>query len=123
MGRRTWDSLPDRFRPLPGRRNVVITRNERGVPTVPSARRRSTKHCASLEGTEQVFVIGGAEIYASALPRANELVLTEIDRDVEGDVRFPDWDRGAFLEVARKPHIADDGTALAWVTYARGDGQ
>ena len=123
MGRRTWDSLPDRFRPLPGRRNVVITRNDRWHADGAERAASFDEALRLLEGTEQVFVIGGAEIYASALPRANELVLTEIDRDVEGDVRFPDWDRGAFLEVARTPHTTEDGTAFAWVIYARRDVQ
>ena len=119
MGRRTWDSLPDRFRPLPGRRNVVVTRN-------PDWRDEGADRAASLDdalrlldGAEQVFVIGGAEIFAAALPGADALVLTEIDLDVEGDVLFPPWDRGAYEEVAREPHVSEDGTALAFVTYAR----
>ena len=98
MGRRTWDSLPDRFRPLPGRRNIVVTRN-------PGWRADGAERAASLddaldlvEGDERVFVIGGAEIYARH-SRADELVLTEIDLDVEGDTLFPAWDRSAFDEV------------------------
>ena len=119
MGRRTWDSLPGRFRPLPGRRNVVVTRN-------PDWQADGAERAASLEdalrlliGAVQVFVIGGAELYAAALPRADALVLTEIDLDVDGDVLFPRWDRGAFEEVAREPHVSEDGTVLAFVTYAR----
>ena len=80
MGRRTWDSLPDRFRPLPGRRNIVVTRNPdwqaRGRRAGRLARRRRS---GSPAPTERVFVIGGAEIYAAALPLADELLLTEID--------------------------------------------
>ena len=79
MGRRTWDSLPDRFRPLPERRNIVVTRN-------PDWSADGAERAASLEealrlpeGAEQVFVIGGAELYAAALPLADELLLTEID--------------------------------------------
>ena len=64
-------------------------------------------------------MIGGAEIFAAALPRADELVLTEIDLDVEGDTLFPPWDREAFDEVAREDVVAADGTALSFVTYAR----
>jgi dihydrofolate reductase len=119
MGRRTWDSLPDRFRPLPGRRNVVVTRN-------PDWQADGAEHAASLDdalhllgGAAQVFVIGGAEIFAAALPDADELVLTEIDRDVEGDVLFPPWSRDAFEEVTREPLVSEDGTVLAFVTYAR----
>src|SRR4249919_1355202 len=76
MGRRTWDSLPDRFRPLPGRRNIVVTRN-------PDWRADGADRAGSLDealnmvaGTERVFVIGGADLYEAALPRADELVLT-----------------------------------------------
>lgn len=119
MGRRTWDSLPDRFRPLPGRRNVVVTRN-------PNWRAEGAERAASLDealmlvdGDARVFVIGGAEIYAAALPLADELVLTEIDLQVEGDVSFPPWDRDAFTEVERRPSMSRDGTPLAFVTYAR----
>lgn len=119
MGRRTWDSLPDRFRPLPGRRNVVVTRS-------PGWQREGAERAGSLEEalrlvepTEQVFVIGGAEIYAAALPRADELLLTEIDADVEGDALFPAFDRETFAEVEREPLVAADGTQLAFVTYRR----
>jgi len=119
MGRKTWDSLPDRFRPLPGRRNVVVTRN-------PDWREEGAERATSLDdalevvaGAEQVFVVGGAELYEAALPSADELVLTEIDLNVEGDVVFPRWDRAAFDEVAREAHISDGGTMLAFVTYAR----
>ena len=58
-------------------------------------------------------MIGGAELYEAALPRADELVLTEIDLEVEGDVVFPPWDRDAFEEVGREAHVSEDGTALS----------
>ncbi len=120
MGRRTWDSLPERFRPLPGRRNVVVTR--RVDWTADGAERAGSLEDALelLEGTPQVFAIGGAELYAAALPLADELLLTEIDADVEGDTFFPPFERGDFDEVAREPHVSADGTAFAFVTYARG---
>jgi dihydrofolate reductase len=119
MGRRTWESLPDRFRPLPGRRNVVVTRNPewRGAG---AERAGSLREALDLvEGDERVFVIGGAELYASALPLADELVLTEIDADVEGDTFFPAFARSAFEEFTREPHVSADGTAFAFVTYER----
>jgi dihydrofolate reductase len=119
MGRRTWESLPERFRPLPGRRNVVVTRND-------AWRAEGAERAASLEdalrlvaGEAQVFVIGGAELYAEALPRADELVVTEIDAEVEGDVFFPSWDRAEFDEVSREEHVSDDGVAFSFVTYVR----
>jgi dihydrofolate reductase len=119
MGRRTWDSLPERFRPLPGRRNVVVTRNAHW--RAPGAERASSLEHAFrlLAGATQVFVIGGAELYAVALPHADELQLTEIDADFEGDTFFPDWDRAAFDEESREPHVSDTGIPFSFVTYRR----
>ena len=71
------------------------------------------------DGATEVFVIGGAEIFAAALPVADRLVLTEIELDVEGEVRFPDWDRGVFGEVTRDPVVAADGTLLSFASYER----
>ena len=119
MGRRTWDSLPERFRPLPGRRNIVVTRNP-GWSAEGAERAASLDDALRLvEGADEVFVIGGAEIFAAALPVADGLVLTEIALDVEGAVLFPAWDRDAFDEVGREGVVAADGTELAFVTYER----
>jgi dihydrofolate reductase len=121
MGRRTWDSLPARFRPLPGRRNLVLSR-QRGWRADGADRVDSLDAALALaraEGAPQLAVIGGAEVYALALPRAGRLLLTEIDADLEGDVHFPRWPRAAFVETAREPHVAADGTRFAFVTYER----
>jgi dihydrofolate reductase len=119
MGRRTWDSLPKRFRPLPGRRNVVVTRNS-------AWEGEGAKRAGSLEdalrlvhGAERVFVIGGGELYAQALPLADELLLTEIDEDVEGDTWFPSWERAEFDETGREQHLSQDGVEFSVVTYVR----
>ena len=117
MGRRTWESLPDRFRPLPDRRNVVVTRNETWQAEGAERASSTEDALALLANEEHVFVIGGAQIYAAALPHADELVLTEIDADIAGDTFFPDWDRASFVEVAREEHISEDGTSFAFVTY------
>ena len=119
MGRRTWDSLPERFRPLPGRRNVVVTRNAAWSASHAERAGCVEEALALLAGEERVFVIGGATVYAEALPLADELVLTEIDADVEGDTFFPEWDRSAFVEVSREQREAADGTRFAFVTYVR----
>ena len=119
MGRRTWDSLPDRFRPLPGRRNVVVTRNPDWSAEGAERAGSLEEALQLLEDAPQMYVIGGAEIYAAALPLADELVLTEIDLDVEGDTFFPDWDRGEFVEASRESHVSADGTPFAFVTYER----
>jgi dihydrofolate reductase len=119
MGRRTWESLPDRYRPLPGRGNVVVTRNA-GWSAQGADRAASVEDAIRLlDGEPEVFVIGGGEIYGAALPYADELRLTEIDAEIEGDTYFPEWDRTAFREVAREEHVSDDGTPFAFVTYVR----
>jgi dihydrofolate reductase len=119
MGRKTWDSIPDRFRPLPERRNVVVTRNPdwhaEGAERVSSVE----DALELLEDEGHAFVIGGAEIYAAALPLADELLLTEIERDVEGDTFFPDWEREAFEVVSREERVSQDGIPFAFVTYHR----
>ena len=119
MGRRTWDSLPERFRPLPGRRNVVLTRDPDW--RAPGAERASSVEDALrvLDASPRVFVIGGAEIYTAALPLADELELTEIDADVEGDARFPAFDPSEFVEAAREPHVSESGLPFSFVTYRR----
>jgi dihydrofolate reductase len=119
MGRRTWESIPDRFRPLPGRRNVVVTRNPSWSAEDAERAGSLEEALAFVEGAERVFVIGGAEVYAAALPHADELILTEIDLVVDGDTSFPEWDRDAFEEASREKRVAADGTPFAFVTYVR----
>jgi dihydrofolate reductase len=117
MGRRTWDSLPVPFRPLPGRRNIVVTRNADW--NVPGAERAGSLEEALglVAGAERVSIIGGGEIFAAALPLVDEILLTEIDLDVEGDTFFPS--RTGFAETSREERIAADGTDFAFVTYRR----
>lgn len=119
MGRKTWDSLPERFRPLPGRRNIVVTRNTGwnapGAEVVNSLQQAVDR----VRDEATVFVMGGAQIYAAALPFADELVLTEVDTVFEdADAFFPDWDRNAFEEVSRETHAAEP-FGFAFVTYRR----
>lgn len=122
MGRRTWDSIPPRFRPLPGRTNIVITRqedwNETGAQR-SSSLRDALQKAESLGGTPgQVWVIGGAQIYAQAMPLADELVVTEIDADFDGDAHAPaigpEWQ-----EAAREPFESRTGLRGAFVTWRR----
>ncbi len=118
MGRRTWESISDRFRPLPGRRNVVVTRNP-GWHADGAERVSSLDDALDLLGdAPQVFVIGGAELYAAALPRADELLLTEIDIAVDGDTMFPPFDRTEFEEASRESHVSAD-VPFSFVTYVR----
>ncbi|MBM3677631.1 MAG: dihydrofolate reductase [Actinobacteria bacterium] len=119
MGRRTWESLPERFRPLPGRRNIVVTRD---VSWGSAGAERAGSLAEALERAQEaaeVFVIGGAVLYADALPRADRLLLTEIGLDVVGDTVFPAWDRSAFAEVSREEGVSESGLAFAFVDYRR----
>jgi dihydrofolate reductase len=119
MGRKTWESLPDRFRPLPGRRNVVVTRTPAWAAEGAERAGSLDEALQLLDGAELVFVIGGAALYAGALPLADELELTEVDLEVDGDAYFPEWDRDAFEEVSRKAYVSEDGPPFAFVTYRR----
>jgi dihydrofolate reductase len=119
MGRRTWESLPDQFRPLPGRGNVVVTRNSDWSAQGADRAGSIEDALRLLEGEATVFVIGGGEIYAAALPSAHELLLTEIDAEIEGDTYFPNWDPDDFEEVARERHVSSDGVGYSFVTYER----
>ncbi|MDP1926358.1 MAG: type 3 dihydrofolate reductase [Thiobacillus sp.] len=119
MGRKTFESLG---RPLPGRTNIVITRNpdycKDGclvADSIPAA----LALCADVE---EVFFIGGAELYAQAIPLADRLYLTEVDIEAEGDAWFPDYDKSAFREVSRESHTGEKGDALGFdfVVYERG---
>ncbi|WP_353111744.1 dihydrofolate reductase [Microbacterium sp.] len=86
MGRKTWDSLSDRFRPLPGRKNIVITRQQDW--SAEGARRASDVQDA-VRGLDRVWVIGGAEIFAQVIADADRLEVTELDLEVAGDAYAP----------------------------------
>jgi dihydrofolate reductase len=128
MGRKTWDSIPPRFRPLPGRTNIVVTRqpgwHADGAQVAhgfEQALELALESVASSPHGLRAFVIGGAELYALALPHADELVITEIDRDFEGDARFPEWSRNHFVETGREKHRAGapNDFDFSFVTYRR----
>lgn len=121
MGRTTWESLPERFRPLPGRRNIVVTRNPAWRADGAEAAHSVDAALALASGADKAYVIGGGELYRAALPFADELVLTEIDRDFDGDARFPDWDRSRYREALRERHRAapPNDFDYAFVTYRR----
>lgn len=118
MGRKTWESLPPRFRPLPGRRNIVVTRQVDYV--APGAELAASLPAAlALAGDGEAFVMGGGELYAQALPLADSLLLTEVDLAPEGDTLFPEVAPADWREVARESHCDDQGTRFAFVTYQR----
>lgn len=118
MGRKTWDSLPPRFRPLPGRRNIVVTRQAHWQ--APGAERAGSlaQAIALCEGVPQAWVIGGAELYAQALPFAQVAEVTEIDRDYEGDAFAPTLGP-QWAEAARQPYESAGGIRFSFVTYLK----
>ncbi|GAA4483499.1 dihydrofolate reductase [Microbacterium panaciterrae] len=89
MGRRTWDSLPERFRPLPGRENIVITRQD---DWAAEGARRVGSIDAGLGGLDAAWIIGGAEIFREVIGDADRLEVTELDLDVAGDAFAPPRD-------------------------------
>jgi dihydrofolate reductase len=118
MGRRTWESIG---RPLPGRQNVVVTRQ----PAYDAPGAEVAPSLAAALGLARMpppaFCIGGGALYREALPLATTLHLTEIDRAFAGDATFPHVDRGAWREVSREAHrgAGADDFAYAFVTYER----
>ena len=114
MGRKTWESLPPRFRPLPGRRNIVISRQaDYAAPGAELA--DSLENALKLASTAAtVFVIGGEQIYAQAMGIADRLEITEVDLEPDGDAWFPqiaavDWEKAAKTE----------GNGFGFVTYRK----
>jgi dihydrofolate reductase len=119
MGRKTWDSIG---RPLPGRRNIVITRNPQWQADGVERAGSLDEALSLVQDVPKAFVIGGGEIYKQALPMADELVLTEIDADFEADAFFPAWDRTQFTAQASDPRTSEHGYTYRWVTYQRQHG-
>lgn len=123
MGRKTYDSIG---RPLPGRRNVVVTRNADWSASGIEVAHSLDEALARVAGEAKVFVIGGAQLYEQALGLADELVLTEVDADYEADTFFPPWPRHDFTEASRENHFAPapqgpdgQGVHYAFVVYRR----
>ncbi len=119
MGRKTWESLPDAFRPLPGRLNIVVSRNA-GYDAQGATVVGSLPDALSAAGnTDIVFVMGGADLYRQALPMADRLYLTEIDADFAGDAHFPEYPKDDWCEVHRNAQVAASGLKFAFVTHER----
>jgi dihydrofolate reductase len=116
MGRKTWESVPERFRPLPGRLNIVVTRQPGWTAKGASTASSLAQAVEIATGQPLVWVIGGAELFAQALPLADVAEITEIDADFEGDVFAPklgpEWQ-----ESAREKHTAASGIPYSLVTY------
>jgi dihydrofolate reductase len=118
MGRKTWDSLPPRFRPLPGRTNIVVTRQADWQAEGALAAHSLLAALAQAAESPEVWVIGGAEIYAQALPLAQRIEVTEIAQAFEGDAYAPalgaEW-----RETGRSTHQSVTGLPFSFVTYEK----
>ncbi|MDQ1129094.1 dihydrofolate reductase [Microbacterium sp. SORGH_AS_0888] len=119
MGRRTWESLPERFRPLPGRRNVVVTR-QADWADAGAIRAASLDDALSAAG-ERAWVIGGGQLYAEAIGRADVLEVTELDVEIDGDTHAPSTT--GWVPVAVDPesgwHRSTSGIRYRFLTYRR----
>ena len=123
MGRRTWESLPERFRPLPGRRNIVVTRQHdwkaEGAETVPSLDDAIAAVRQDTGG--ELWVIGGGQLYAEAIAQADRLEVTEVDLAVDGDTHAPAI--GAEWKGTHDPgagwHDSESGIRYRFASYQR----
>ncbi len=110
MGRKNYDSIPEKFRPLPDRTNIVVTRQSQfkapGCIVVNTLGRGL--EIAKENGEHEVFIIGGSEIYKLGLPYANQLYLTEIHSTLEGDTFFPELNYDEWKETSRTHHSKDE---------------
>jgi len=118
MGRKTWASIG---RPLPGRRNIVVSRDRAFAAPGAEVVHDIGEAFARCADAPEVFVIGGAQIYEAALPSADRLLITEIDRDFEGDAFMAAPDTAMWRETARDTHMAEGDAPFrfSYVTYER----
>jgi dihydrofolate reductase len=110
MGRKNYDSIPEKFRPLPNRTNIVVTRQNNFIAphcTVANSLEQAIT-LAKTNNEQELFIIGGAEIYKLALPFANRLYLTEIQTELDGDTYFPHVENKKWKEVSRRHHSVDE---------------
>ncbi len=123
MGRKNYESLPHKFKPLPDRPNVIITRQANypveGAQVVPSL--EAALEIARKAGEQEAFIIGGGEIYKLGLDIAEIIYLTEIDGEIAGDVFFPEFNKALWKEIDRRHHPADERHKFAFdfVTYEK----
>lgn len=117
MGRKTYDSLPARFRPLPDRLNIVVTRNPDydapGAVVVHSVE-DALEIAGQTDGVTEIIIVGGADLFRRLLPIVDRLYLTRVHDAAEGDVYFPEFDPAQWREVYREEHPADENHAFAF---------
>ena len=121
MGRKTWDSLPPKFRPLPGRTNVVITRQADWHAAGAQSAGSLADALEICQTASDVWIIGGAQIYAQALPLAHRIEVTHIDKTYDGDAFAPTLG-SQWQQSLKKEHVSSTGLNFSFITYIRQDG-
>ena len=121
MGRKTWDSLPPKFRPLPGRLNIVVTRQPDWQAAGALTAHSLKQAYALCPSNSEAWVIGGAEIYAQALPLASTAVVTDIEASYEGDAFAPQFGP-EWIENSRDKRVSAAGLSFSFVTYCKKTG-
>lgn len=111
MGRRTFESIGH---PLDGRTNIVLTRDPAYLPEGALVARSLDEGIRLAGEAGEIVVIGGADVFAQALPRADRMYVTEIDAEIDGDRSFPDFDRAEWREVERSDHGPDERNAYRY---------
>jgi len=119
MGRITWQSIPEKFRPLPGRTNVVVSRQSDFSATGAHVVSSLQAAIDLFPPNKAVWLIGGAQLYAQAMPLAQQLVITEIDADYEGDAFAPVLNAAEWTEIHRSSHTSAQGLGYSIVTQQR----
>lgn len=122
MGRKTWESIPPKFRPLPGRANFVVTRDgsyKASGATVVTSLEHALTQAESTPGSEEIFIVGGGEIYKQALPLTTRLYLTVIDREVRGDTYFPEY-KSLFTKKISEESGEFDGLKYSYLILEKG---
>jgi len=104
MGRKTFESLPDSFKPLPNRQNIVLTRSDFSPENESVNIANSLEEAWKKSENERVFIIGGAGVYKQCMEEADKMILTEIKEEYEGDTFFPEYSKENWKEVEREKH-------------------
>ena len=119
MGRKTWESLRPAFRPLPGRLNIVVSRDPAYAAPGATLAASLEEALAKVGAAEEAFVIGGADLYRQALPLAERVYLTEIDADFAGDAHFPELPAGEWMEISRQARQEPSDFDFSFAVYQR----
>ena len=114
MGRKTFQSLPNSFKPLPDRQNIVLTRSDFSKENESVTVANSLDQAWQKSENEKIFIIGGAGIYRQTIDEADKMIITEVHEEYKGDTYFPEWNQENWEEVER-----DERGEISFVEYSR----